>query len=67
MTELEHARYHLTARAILRAVRHVARGQSAELVLDVGPSDARRWVRAHPALFTGLVEGERRALSDVSL
>ncbi len=65
MTDLRHWRYHLEARAILRAVRHVARGESAERVLAVAPMDSRKWVRAHPATFMGLVAQERRELARV--
>ena len=53
MTDREHRALHVTARAILRAVRHVAHGRSAERVLEVAPADARQWVRTHPCLSWG--------------
>ncbi len=60
MTRDQHRRYHVQVRAIMRAVRHVARGSSPEPVLRVAPAASRLWVRSHPALFMDLVKSERR-------
>ena len=59
MTGDEHCQYHVQARAIMRAVAHVARGRSPEPVMAVAPPEARVWVRSHPALFMDLVQSER--------
>ena len=60
MTRDQHHQYHVQARAVMRAVAHVARGTSPEPVMAVAPAEARVWVRCHPALFMDLVSLERR-------
>ena len=63
MTDLAHWRYHLEARAILRAVRHNARGESALKVWACAPPEAWKWARSHPVLYVKLVEAERKELA----
>ena len=67
MTDLAHWRYHLEARAILRCVRHRARGESIRPVLACAPLDAVLWVANHRPLFALLVAGERREAQRASV
>ena len=60
MTDLMHWRYHLEARAILRCVRHKARGEPIRPVLACAPLGAVVWVINHRELFAKLVAGERK-------
>ena len=55
-------RYLIEARAVLRAARHVARGESPERVMRVAPEAARTWRRKHPAMFTDFVTTEHRLI-----
>jgi hypothetical protein len=55
-----HSELHRACRCLRRAIRHVAHGRSPSVVLDVGPAEARKWIRSHPALYLGLVASERR-------
>ena len=66
MTDLAHWRYHLEARAILRAVRHRARGEPILPVLAVAPLNSVLWVIQHRALFLKLVNAERREAARAS-
>ena len=66
MTDLMHWRYHLEARAILRCVRHRARGEPIRPVLAVAPLGAVVWVINHRELFAKLVAGERKEAAGAS-
>ena len=58
MTDTEHRQFNGWKHAIQRRVRRVARGESAERIIGLSPSEAIKWVRSHPALFLRLVELE---------